>query len=538
MGSAASSTGQIRSGSTSRLLPAFLAGISILFAISCGGNSPSTPKLSGNTQVTVALSSAANDQLTQFDLQFQSIALTSQSGKTVTLLSSTQPVETIHLNGAINPLITTTVPQDVYTGATAVIGGAEFVCVAQIPSEGIGIATYSYGQTPTANVTVNMPSAITITGDTMTLSLQLLVSQSVTYSTCFDDNGIATYSITPTFNLTPAMISSQPTNTANGKLFGVEAAVASLNSTGNGFSITVPQGTYGTQPLTVNSSSATVFQGISNFSALSAGMFVNMDGALQPDGSLAATRIGVEDPTTLNMLTGPMLEVSNEVPVLMLYGRQEQGPLVTITGIGTGLYIPTPYINFSTSAFAISGQLTNLQSLPFVPSFNGSNMVPGQNVDVAAQAINLPGPQYTPANVITLIPQTINATIVQSATSGNFTDYTVSLAAYDLFPALAVQPGQATLLNNPSVVEVYVDNNTQKTNSQPLDAGNTLRFNGLIFNDNGTLRMDCAQISDGVSLTQQANASRRVPLAQGRVSQLRSGSVGELHVTSRTVTSH
>jgi len=26
-----------------------------------------------------------------------------------------------------------------------------------------------------------------------------------------------------------------------------------------------------------------------------------------------------------------------------------------------------------------------------------------------------------------------------------------------------------------------------------------LRFNGLVFNDNGTLRMDCAQIDDGVA---------------------------------------
>jgi hypothetical protein len=25
------------------------------------------------------------------------------------------------------------------------------------------------------------------------------------------------------------------------------------------------------------------------------------------------------------------------------------------------------------------------------------------------------------------------------------------------------------------------------------------RFNGLVFNDNGTLRMDCGQINDGVA---------------------------------------
>jgi len=36
-------------------------------------------------------------------------------------------------------------------------------------------------------------------------------------------------------------------------------------------------------------------------------------------------------------------------------------------------------------------------------------------------------------------------------------------------------------------------------NSNALTVGNTLRFYGLIFNDNGTLRMDCAQVNDGVS---------------------------------------
>jgi hypothetical protein len=32
-------------------------------------------------------------------------------------------------------------------------------------------------------------------------------------------------------------------------------------------------------------------------------------------------------------------------------------------------------------------------------------------------------------------------------------------------------------------------------------AGSTLRFYGLVFNDQGVLRMDCAQINDGVPLT-------------------------------------
>jgi hypothetical protein len=36
-------------------------------------------------------------------------------------------------------------------------------------------------------------------------------------------------------------------------------------------------------------------------------------------------------------------------------------------------------------------------------------------------------------------------------------------------------------------------------NTNPLAVGSTLRFYGLVFNDNGTLKMDCTQITDGVN---------------------------------------
>jgi hypothetical protein len=44
-----------------------------------------------------------------------------------------------------------------------------------------------------------------------------------------------------------------------------------------------------------------------------------------------------------------------------------------------------------------------------------------------------------------------------------------------------------------------VDGNTQMLNTNPLAQGSLLRFNGLLFNDNGTLRMDCGKVNDGVA---------------------------------------
>jgi hypothetical protein len=96
------------------------------------------------------------------------------------------------------------------------------------------------------------------------------------------------------------------------------------------------------------------------------------------------------------------------------------------------------------------------------------------------------------------VPQTINGTVTAVGSEGSFTTYTVSLAAYDLIPALAVQPGQTTATTNPSTVVVYVDSNTQQLNTKQPTVGDVFRFNGLIFNDSGTLRLDCAQVNDGV----------------------------------------
>jgi len=75
----------------------------------------------------------------------------------------------------------------------------------------------------------------------------------------------------------------------------------------------------------------------------------------------------------------------------------------------------------------------------------------------------------------------------------------VTLAPYDLFPQFAVQPGQTTLLTSPNTVVVYADSNTQMLNSTPISVGGVFRFYGLVFNDNGTLRMDCAQVNDGAA---------------------------------------
>jgi hypothetical protein len=160
------------------LFPLFLA----VILVGCGSlPGPPPPAFSGNTNVTVLLSSTANDQLSEFDVSLASLSLTNKAGNTINLFQTTQSqtphnVEYIHVNGGIEPLLTVSVPQGVYTAATASIGNATFTCETIDASSGnIDISTFAYGQTPSNQVTVNLPAPVTITGTAMGLSLNMLV---------------------------------------------------------------------------------------------------------------------------------------------------------------------------------------------------------------------------------------------------------------------------------------------------------------------------------------------------------------------------
>jgi len=84
--------------------------------------------------------------------------------------------------------------------------------------------------------------------------------------------------------------------------------------------------------------------------------------------------------------------VDSIVPALQLYGRSELGTLLTNPISGqSGIYLDTPNFSLNRPVFKISGQFTNLQNLPFVPSFNPSNIVAGQNVDITSWNFSLRG---------------------------------------------------------------------------------------------------------------------------------------------------
>ena len=474
---------------------------SLLLALGCGNSTapaPSGPVLSGSTSVVLLATSAANDQLSAFSLGLSSLTLTSQAGKSVPVLTTTASAEFIHLNGGVEPLATVSVPQDVYTGATATVGGAQFTCISLDSAGGVQTSESSYGMTPANQVSVTFSGPITVSGTAMGLALNLAVAKSATFARCDSgDGGANPYSINPTFTVTPVTFAAAPTDSSNGRVTGLSGMITAVQQGGSGFTVTEPDAFLGNPGVTLTVDANTQIQGVSGLPALAVGMPVTLDANFQTNGSLLATRVAVADadPTQVSVVQGYLASVYSSPPTLNFYGVESQGFLFT----GSHL-IGASAFSYGSAVFQISGELGNLQNLPFAASFSAQTMVPGQQVSLTTHAADFgSNPTYVPATTMTLVPQTIDGTVSAMASAGGFEVYTVSLAPYALTNALAVQAAQTTLLTSPATVVVYVDTNAERLDSGSAGVGSVLRFRGGLFNDHGTLRMDCVQVSDGVA---------------------------------------
>ena len=465
----------------------------------CGGDSspasvsPVPPPVQ-NTSVTILVSSTANDRVVQANLTLTSLVLTDAMGGAVKVLSSPKSAEFMHLNGPMESLVTVDVPQGVYTAATAALGNSNFACVVLTSSGGISAGTTTLvGATPT----VTLPGQLSISGTHVNLVLNLQVSASQGYSACsalYAAPPLNDATITPAFTLAAAAPSAQMMGTDLPGETGLIGVVTALASDGTGFSVAGADG----PAWSVKANGSTVFQGIAGLSGLSVGQPVNFDATPQSDGSLLASRVEVTDTNAseLTIWRGPLIFVSNASPQRDLFVTESAGPLNP--GSGGGGWA----LGFDASTvYKTSAQFGNLSSLPFPARFDAGTIVSGQSVYLSAHASAFPdAPGLVAVTTVTLVPQTLNGAVTGVSSAGSFTIYTVALASYDLFPALAQQGGQTTILANADSVVVYADVSTQSLNTAPLAVGSVLRFNGLVFNDGGTLRMDCAEIWDGVPL--------------------------------------
>jgi hypothetical protein len=478
--------------------------------VGCGGNpttptSPSSPVPGESTTVAIQISSTANGQFVEFPMRIDSISLTNKAAKTTTIFNTPTNVEFIVANGEASPFVTVTVPQDVYTSAAVGVSYPAFDTTFINSQGGIDFNIDEYGYTPTPPVVI-LSEPITISGSVMGMTLNLQASQSGSF-TGLPPNQTA-FTINPTFDLTAFAIPTQSTTPQNGKCIGITGRVTAVDSA-NSIAVTLASnGLVASSPSTANGAvtlpislsatlnSATQFQGISSASSLTPGVFVNMDVALEPNGSYVATRVEVQDAAATNVASGGFAQVDPSYNYISQMVTRQQGDALTPYPEGMG----APYVYASSTKFQTSARFPNLSTLPFTAVFNASSLAAGQDVSVGSTFISESGGTYSSASTVTLIPQTIDATITAVSNSGNYTIYAVTLAPYD--PIVQMNSPQdapaATLLPGANVVMVYIDSDTALLNAAVPGVGGTFRFNGLLFNDKGVLRMVCDQVNDGV----------------------------------------
>jgi Domain of unknown function (DUF5666) len=459
-----------QTGKTLFLVTAVVLTVAALVVAGCTAGSPlasnsgtGTTINTATTSVPISITDAPGDQVLAATLTLNSVVLKDSNGGTASLLTTPLTFEATHLDAVQEPLFIPAVPQATYTSVTLNYS-SPIVAYIDATTKQVIVANGTLANT---SATITFPSPITINSTRSTLLIDYLVAKSVAITG-------STVTVTPTFHISSAPIRTQPTNGIEGLHVGVRGKVAALGT--NQFTLVNPAGI----SVNVSVNSNTQYEdGLTAFSGIAVGMFVEVDLELQTDGTLLAKRMELEEAPNpvLAMLVGPVTAVTGSPATsFKQIVRQQEGTATT-----TPVQTDTITINSSTK-FLLPGRMQDVSKigLPFTPTFDASSIFAGQVVAVATSGVTS---NAATALGVRLAPQTLAGTIatLPSASCTMWCQYTITLPATNW---VAILTGKAT-------VNVWTPpmGMMQDITSSTLAVGDSVRFNGFLFNNNGTLTM-------------------------------------------------
>jgi Domain of unknown function (DUF4382) len=236
----------------------------------CSGSNPtntfvSPPAVTGNAFVIGTDAPAAG--VVSFAVQVQSVNAIDSSGNSVSLVSGSPTVDFARYNGLQTLLDLNAVPVGTYNSVQITLGTATIgyldTQAGAAPTVQTEAATLS---TSTNNVTLQTPLVVSQTGP-----VGLRVDFDLYKSIQVDSNGQITGDVTPTFNV-KAVASSD----AGGHIDDFDAAVVSVDATGQSFVI---QGPHGRQ-FTVQLNGQTEFDNGESLSDLTTSSIVEISGTI------------------------------------------------------------------------------------------------------------------------------------------------------------------------------------------------------------------------------------------------------------------
>jgi hypothetical protein len=429
-------------------------------------NGGSTIAAAASTMTQSTITDAPADEVLSLSLTVDSVVLTDAAGSSVSVLAKPVTVEASHLDAIQEPFLPPMkIPQDTYVAATITVANPVVVYV----DPATGKPVKATAVLADAATTVTFTSPIVVGTQSAPLCFDLLVGPSVAIAG-------TTVTVTPTFNVMQVPLAANPTNNGNGKVSEVFGQVVSVS--GTTLTVTLPNG----QTLAVATDTNTVLQGFAALSDLAAGELVDIDAVQQTTGGVLAVRIHLIPAAANSVFVGPVTAVTGSPATSFTQlVRQPVGVGAPVSTTGTTFTVAVT----GTTTFQLAPSVGALPTLPFVPTFSAATLFAGQNVVVAADAVNLSASTVT-ADSVTLAPQTIDGTVTAISVTGGLTVYTVTLPASS---ALGTLTGQTTAV-------VYTSTSTQATTAQTPAVGSTVRFVGVLFSDHGVLRMAAVAACD------------------------------------------
>ena len=459
-----------------------LNAVTVCFAVAltvalsaCGGSKGATttpnPTPTAKTAVQVNMGDSPADWMLAFSMNINSMSLTGSNGS-VSVVSSTVPMEMMHLMGIMQPLTMINAPQGTYTGASIVIGSATVMYMDP--------ATKSPMQKTISGpitVPVTFSTPITVASTPMAMGFDLDLAHSVTA----DASGNLT--MTPVFHVSSGTQGAgNPLDFANGGIQMMMGTVSSVS--GTSFIMNSMQAA---QTFTFQTNSTTMFDNAS-MGSMGNGMLVMVDASLQPDGTLMATRVQ-SMMSSGGVMGGGIITTVTGQPATAL-------TMVMQNGAGTGMMAST----FATGAtitlnpgttYQIDSDGMDMSGLPFAPVFDGTHIYVGQSVmPISSSGMSGGGmgggmmggtllAGTITASQIALEPRGLSGTVAAAITSGSTTTFTLTLPSDSAFKTMT----------GAGSVTVFQQSKTTVSGTSPIASGSTVHAFGLLFYDAGQWKM-------------------------------------------------
>lgn len=454
---------------------ALLGIVGSVFICGCGAdrfvssNGPPPPLPGESTQVTVLLSANANQKLLSYSIVLGSLVLSTDSGQSATIKLNSS-VELIHSSDQPEILITTSIPQGIYTGGTLGIGAYAATFIPQQNPATDPLTTQTvFNDAAVSAFPLPLEGPITVSGNALTMVLSPTIAPGALPNTPTD------LSAQP-FTLSAFRPGNSPASIKDGQFNNLRGRVQSVTSSQIVFTRSDENGSSTAPSIALPLAPATMVNGL-----LRPDSFISCNGTLNASGSSTTYSVLADDPETHNEYAGVVYGATQTPRTLNIVGVEMEGDYYSNQPV-----ISRNFIYDSSTFFNTQADPQELVSAPFPSVFDADHIVVGQYVKVSLGTVT---PNSIPVPFsFTLLPQTINGLISDIQPASSFTRYTLTLSAESAIP----------ILTGNNSVYIYVRATTTRLNTQPIKIGNYLRATGLLFVDTGSLKMLARQIDDGI----------------------------------------